>query len=729
MHRHSRRPGRPLFFLLAAGIAASLLLHAAPGASQDSAAKSLPANPLLEAHSAFFAENVYHLETLDYSAPHVPENLSYQIFSGVGYNLANSMLLVGPDREIVVVDTLGDSATVDELLDQFRLEAGYEPGAKLPIDAIVYTHNHIDHTGGVDGYLAQAEQPVCTPAALGPPAEANGRFTTREDCVDVISQYKVVDAVENTGTIIGYILNTRSAYMYGNICDPFLGCIVNDGIGPEVVEGDSSFRLPSATVDETLELTAAGIHFFVVYVPSETNDEIMLFVPDALNNTTDQAANPDVASWSAGPGLLLSAEVIQGPAFPNLYSLRGTSFRDPANWFASVDVLRQFDSWCMVPSHGPPLCGQDNIQTLLRNFRDAIQFTHDQTLRYMYRGDTPDQLVERVILPDYLVDDLTSIETLDSGTMDPRDYLRKFYGSVPQAVREIYSGLLGWYQADPVGLSPTPPAIFAERLVAAMGGAAKVAEQATAAEAECETENPATHGECQWAAELATYVARLDPDSCLQNDVETPSRDACRVKAKAFRKLGTAEIDPNWRNWYLTSAIELEGVLAERDVPAPTGGLVSPEIVANLPPESWVRSFSYLLEAERTTREAPAVASFGFHFPDSLPEPDERYVLHIRKAIAELIDVDGAPYAPQAGYRAWEEAQVQASIPQSALLALLQKESNQVANGDPKPFADLFVEAVESGEIVLLRGTNDEARSFFENFDQRPANIQRLTVR
>jgi alkyl sulfatase BDS1-like metallo-beta-lactamase superfamily hydrolase len=100
----------------------------------------------------------------------------------------------------------------------------------------------------------------------------------------------------------------------------------------------------------------------------------------------------------------------------------------------------------MLPSHGTPLCGAQNIQKLLLHFRDAIQYTHDQSVRLMNQGYTMEQLPERIPMPQYLIDDLATIETAKGNTVtDPRDYLRFFYGSVPQAVRELYFGYLGWF--------------------------------------------------------------------------------------------------------------------------------------------------------------------------------------------------------------------------------------------------------------------------------------------
>jgi alkyl sulfatase BDS1-like metallo-beta-lactamase superfamily hydrolase len=136
----------------------------------------------------------------------------------------------------------------------------------------------------------------------------------------------------------------------------------------------------------------------------------------------------------------------------------------------------------MLPSHGTPLCGAQNIQKLLLHFRDAIQYTHDQSVRLMNQGYTMDQLPERIPMPQYLIDDLASIETAKGNDVtDPKDYLRFFYGSVPQSVRELYFGYLGWFQADPVGLAPTPPQPYATKMVELMGGRDKVLAEARAA--------------------------------------------------------------------------------------------------------------------------------------------------------------------------------------------------------------------------------------------------------
>ncbi|HEY4588725.1 MAG TPA: MBL fold metallo-hydrolase [Thermoanaerobaculia bacterium] len=370
----------------------------------------IPANDLLLGHSNFFKPpEVWDLQETPVCKERLAP-LAYKAYSAVGFNLANTIVLVGPDNGLVVVDTLGSDTSAKIALEAIRLRSKgaikANADGKLPIKAIVYTHNHIDHTAGVDGVLALADRPACA-AENTNDAGQDGTYIGRQDCVEVISQKQVVDSVINTGTVVGQMINPRSSYMYG----AWIGNNrINDGIGLEVLEGSAGFRMPSRTFTNELLFSAAGINMKLIYVPSETDDEIAAFLPDGMNLTypgTGKAPRnaSSEAGWG-GPGMLLSAEVIQGPSFPNLYSLRGTSYRNPAQWFESVDTLRKLDSWSMVPAHGVPLCGAEDIRVLLRNFRDAVQFTHDQALRRINQGNTPGELAAEIHMPEYLINDL-----------------------------------------------------------------------------------------------------------------------------------------------------------------------------------------------------------------------------------------------------------------------------------------------------------------------------------
>jgi linear primary-alkylsulfatase len=301
---------------------AALLLLALPASAQVPEEPELvPVNPKLSAHSRWFDPvRIYDLQKDHYPLPdsQYPRNLKYRVFSAVGYDLANTMVIRGPNRdrngnpELVIVDTLGNPGVTKDTIVELR-KAGVLPATgKLPIRAIIYTHNHIDHAYGVHGYLEEADRPPCLPADPNKPGP-DGAFDVDHEnpnCIAIIAQAQIDEGVGNTATVTGTIIDARSTYMYGSFIPRNR---VNDGIGPNEKSKkgfDPSYRMPSRLFNEELLVKAAGVEMKVIYVPSETEDELAIFLPDRRNTTGVQAAPND---WG-GRGLLFSAEVIQGPA-------------------------------------------------------------------------------------------------------------------------------------------------------------------------------------------------------------------------------------------------------------------------------------------------------------------------------------------------------------------------------------------------------------------------------
>jgi alkyl sulfatase BDS1-like metallo-beta-lactamase superfamily hydrolase len=760
---------------------AILTLLAAPVAAAEKPPR-IPANELLLGHSNFFRPaEVWDLQETPVCKERLAP-LAYKAYSAVGFNLANTIVLVGPDHGLVVVDTLGSDETARIALQAIRLKGAIKADAngKLPIKAIVYTHNHIDHTAGVDGVLELADRPACA-AENTNDAGQDGTYIGRQDCVEIISQKQVVDSVINTGTVVGQMINPRSSYMYGT----WIGANrINDGIGPEVLEGNASFRMPSRTFTNELLFSAAGINMKLIYVPSETDDEIVAFLPDGMNLTYPGtgSAPRDASShdgWG-GPGMLLSAEVLQGPSFPNLYSLRGTSYRNPAQWFQSVDLLRKLDSWSMVPAHGVPLCGAEDIRVLLRNFRDAVQFTHDQALRRINQGHTPDELAAEIHMPEYLIHDLGRMKQ-PKPDVRMEDYLTAFYGSVPQAVREIYFGYLGWFNADPVALRPTPPRELSRRTVEMMSGSRNVVDKAAASLAAGEKllaagKTDQAHEALQWAAELTTEVIRAEdgprngPTVTICNSL-TPNFDAstpwaqckpatgtrpptppatcagsasyCRareVKAAAFVAMSQIVTNPNWRNWYISSAQELCGLF--QGVPPVLGGLTAADIVTALPPSAWVNSWTSRLKAEKTAPHGPngtcepgnsqggVHQSLGFLFlgDPKVAVADQAYALHIRCAIAEFDEIQ-PPVTPDK-LDSFEHVDLGISLTYDSWVTLLKSMNTSVACHEKDPFLTALRDALKSGGVKVLKGSPQQVESFFvENFDPPQETFQALTLR
>ncbi|HEY0372933.1 MAG TPA: alkyl sulfatase dimerization domain-containing protein [Thermoanaerobaculia bacterium] len=647
--------------------------------AQEDALKSqlVPtANPLLVNHKNWFVPpQIWDIQTAPSLAKYHPQGLTYTAYSAVGYSLANTIAIVGPTKEIVIIDTLENVEDVRDAIKGFRAAKVF-PDGPLPIRAIIYTHNHIDHIGGVRGFLEESKMRACTEeeqssAGSDAPLNADGL-----DCISVLGQAQIVSGVNNTATVIGTMINARSAFMYGGFIPE--SWRVTNGIGLKVSNGTATFVMPSRTFTNSLQLKAAGVNMELFYVPSETNDELAVFVPDAQNGGTGKA------------GMLQSAEVIQGPSFPNLYSLRGTSYRSPATWYKSVDKLRTYDSWCMLPSHGTPLCGADNIQKLLLHFRDAIQYTHDQSVRLMNKGYTMDQMPERIPMPQYLIEDLASIETAKGNDVtDPRDYLRFFYGSVPQAVRELYFGYLGWYQADPVGLAPTPPQPYSTKLVALMGGRDKVLSESRAAY---------DRNEYQFAAELASMLVTRDPQD----------KDAREVKARAYMRLAEPQTNPNWRNWYLTAANELRGIFPRPTTSALGGGLTAPGIVEAMPYSDWVAQWSLRLKAEETIAKN-VHRDLGFYFgPAASNQTSQGYVLRVRRGVAELISTGNDRAAMAAASKLWIE------MDKPAQIELVRADVAGKDYNFPKALGDLMA----AGAIKVTGGTPADVQSFFALFDR-----------
>lgn len=493
-------------------------------------------HPELAEHTKHFDKKIYK----------IGEN----VYSAVGWHLANTIVIEGDDG-IIVIDTGEDVEAAIEV------EKEYRKITQKPVKAIVYTHFHPDHINGVKAWAS---------------AEA-----VRKGDIRIFAHETLVDNVVRQGRLIGPILAVRTAYSFGLPLPPEDSAGMNGGIGVRVAGARATFIAPTDTFADRLEVTIAGVKMIMVHVPSEAPDEICVYLPEY--------------------NILCSGETIQGPTLPNIHTLRGTKFRDPVSWFKSIDVLRAFEATALVPAHGQPIKGAEKVEEVLRMTRDGIQFIHDQTIRYMNKGYTPDELVQVVRFPPHMA--------------EYRPYLREYYGTVKHAVRQIYSGYLGWFSGDPVDLDPLAPRETARRYVDLMGG-----RKAVLAVAET-----AYHEEdFQWAAQLTTHLIRLNFEDA----------EARAIKAKAFRRLGYASMNINWRNWYLTAAMELEGKIRPAQLMQNImQTFASADLIRALPARRTIEGFTARLKAEETIA---VHLTLGFLFPDT----NESCGLEIRGGVCQF---------------------------------------------------------------------------------------------
>jgi alkyl sulfatase BDS1-like metallo-beta-lactamase superfamily hydrolase len=257
-----------------------------------------------------------------------------------------------------------------------------------------------------------------------------------------------------------------------------------------------------------------------------------------------------------------------------------------------LDRMRELRPEHLVPSHTRPISGADRIQAVLTDYRDAIQFVHDQTIRGINRGLTPDEIAADLELPAHLKES---------------PYLQPFYGTVEWSARSVFSGYLGWFDGDAAHLAPLAPREKAARMAALAAGGGSLLDAARTA---LEGDDP------RWAAELADHAVALDPED----------GEARGVLSAALRRLGETHPSANGRHYYLTQALEAEGAVEISD-PDPSSFPL--EILHGLPLSGILRAMSVNLDPEKSAEVDTVV---GFRFPDV----DESWTIHVRRGVAEI---------------------------------------------------------------------------------------------
>ena len=466
------------------------------------------------------------------------------IYVGVGYGLANS-IMIETENNLVIVDTLGSTERAEELYEDFR------EISEKPIVAIVYTHNHLDHLGGATVFFDK-------------------------DYTEIYAQENIIYNLDNIATTIRPIIFQRSARQFG-IPLPEEE-IVHQGIGGFLEINDQStlgLVRPTVLFDDELTIKIDNLTFVLAHVPGETDDHLYVWIPEK------QAV-------MVGDNFYRS--------FANLYAIRGTKFRNPMEWVESLDKIRLLNAEHLVPSHTRPISGQKNVAQALTDYRDGIQFVHDQTIRYINKGLTPDEIVQKVKLPKHLAES---------------PYLQPFYGSISSYVRSTFSGYIGWFSGNISDLHPLSAGERAQKLEAIAQKQTKISDEA---------ENALTNGEYQWALELADMLLALDP-----ND------DAAKnIKAEAADQLSKYQLASNDYYFYKTVAGELRN---EIDVDPSTPNRVTPEQLKATPMKAIMKSLPVNLNADKALE---VNKSFSFKFSDS----KETFTIFIRRGVAQLSQLE-----------------------------------------------------------------------------------------
>ncbi len=467
------------------------------------------------------------------------EKVGDNIFVAIGYGIANSIMIEGNDG-VIIVDTMTTMEEAAQVLAEFRKIT------PKPVKAIIYTHSHPDHVFGAEVFVAAGDRP-----------EIYAHETTENNVKRLFSE---------TGPIIG----SRSLRMYGSFLAP--GQVLNVGIGPFVgMKKDSKlgFVRPTKTFSETLDAEAAGIPFKLIFAPGETDDQIVVWLPK------QKALIPaDDFYW----------------AFPNLYTIRGTTFRSLKQWYQSLEKMRDLNPEYLVPCHTRPIVGAKKIQEVLTNYRDAIQYVHDQSIRGINAGLTPDELAEQIKLPAHLAE---------------APYLQPFYGKVSWSVRSMFTGSLGWFNGDAATLQPLTRKEEARLAARLAGGEKELARHA---------KELLKEKEFQAALELAGHLIQLNPGNAEAKD----------IRVKALSALGEREENPNARHYYLTEAREIRDGFVSLSEAKP-----SPGALQAIPLQSFFDLMAVNLDPKASAEVDEIV---GMIFSDT----QEAFTIQVRHGVAEI---------------------------------------------------------------------------------------------
>jgi alkyl sulfatase BDS1-like metallo-beta-lactamase superfamily hydrolase len=366
------------------------------------------------------------------------------IYQMRGYDLSNMTLIEGKTGWIVV-DPLTARETAAAAFAFARKHLG-----ERPIVAMIFTHSHIDHFGGVLGVLTSE----------GVQAES----------IRIIAPQGFMDEATSENIIAGTAMSRRAMLMYGKQLARSERGHVDSGLGISPAFGSFGLLEPTEIVDHTPQtLLIDGLEFIFQNAPgSEAPAELTFYLPHA------RAFN--------------GAEVTSHNMH-NLYTLRGAKVRDALLWShyigESIELFGEAEVY--LASHHWPIWGNARIIDFLEVQRDTYKYIHDQTVRLFNQGLTPGEIAEVIELPVSLQKDFHN---------------RGYYGTLRHNARAVYQNYLGWYDGNPAHLNPLPPAEAGQRYVELAGGADELLRHARAAYDEAGY---------RWAAELLNHLVFADP--------------------------------------------------------------------------------------------------------------------------------------------------------------------------------------------------------------------------
>ena len=413
------------------------------------------------------------------------------IYQVRGFDMANTTF-IRTDHGWIVFDVLMCKENMKAAKE--LMEERFGP---LDIKAVLYSHSHVDHFGGVEGVITR-EQVADAKLSLKKQL-ASGKTL-------VLAPAGFLKHAISENVYAGIAMARRAQFQYGTVLDKGEKGALSVGIGMGQSTGTVALIAPTYEIGEDVpKLTIDGLEIEFQLTPgTEAPAEMNAYFPKYR------------ALWMA--------ENCTG-TLHNLYTLRGAEVRDANDW--AKYIIEADQRFCdktdvVFQSHNWPHWGEE-IHDYLLNTAAIYKFIHDQTLHYMNQGYTSTEVAAMLTLPEKL---------------EKVWYTRPYYGTLAHNAKAVYQKYLGWYDANPVNLNPLPPSDTAKKLVEYLGSTDAVLRKAR---------KDFEKGDYQWVAQITKELVFADPSN-------QKARNLC---ADALEQLGYQAESGAWRNAYLMGAAEL----------------------------------------------------------------------------------------------------------------------------------------------------------------------------
>ncbi|WBV23283.1 alkyl/aryl-sulfatase [Pantoea piersonii] len=382
-------------------------------------------------------------------------------------DLSNMTIIEGKEG-ITVVDPLVSAETAKVGMDLY-----YKHRGQKPVVAVIYTHSHVDHYGGVRGVVREDD--------------------VKSGKTKIYAPAGFMESAVAENIMAGNVMSRRASYMYGNLLQPDARGQVGAGLGTTTSAGTVTLIAPTDYITRTGEKrTIDGLTYEFMMAPgSEAPAEMLWYIEE---KKTIEAAE-DVTH-----------------TLHNTYSLRGAKIREPLPWSKYInDAINRWGGKAevLMAQHHWPTWGNDNINTLMKSQRDLYRYINDQTLRMANEGYTRDEIAAMFKLPPSLAKTWAS---------------RGYYGSVSHDVKATYVLYLGWFDGNPATLDELPPEEGAKKFVEYMGGADSILQKAKA---------DYDKGNFRWVAQVVSKVVFADPDNKAARELEADALEQQGYQAES----------------------------------------------------------------------------------------------------------------------------------------------------------------------------------------------------